>query len=924
MSGQTFSVLRGHMVLRLIVGTWIGLTSSSPAGISPVTASAVHSSGPDETVSRETYTRNSPSEPVLPTTGNADSSTPGFDVTQIDGTLVLSAVDRNTRMLKLTVRVSVRNDTSETVSVERSQFELFARSEPVPASRVESNEGLTVVRLEPEKSARGLLWFAPIPFDGDEMPLELRWTPPYSDQPVTLNLNACLRRLNVTSTEHIGPQAELCVLRVRRGPDILSAWALRDTLTELHRNSTQRVILTPDAGDNLTVTEEFLIWLVSMLEPSAGGHTQAPLISATPVPATTLQFRFIGLAGFSEQLRRSYRIGRYPVRQYRTLEDAVCTALTPIYRFVPMETVIRDLKNSRAGVRRAAMAGGVDRLTAEQAAAILEQARSSSEELQIEVAPVLSLIPGEEAVHALKDLCLNGSAAVTPLAMRSLVSSRDETVGSAMGEIWTAGITAPRIQSDLVRAIVDMGDDRWHSLVSAYVSMYLQQAGQPDTGTVPAESIAGALRYLQRRDQSAILSDVQRQLLHIRHPAVQDMFLQFLLQSNEPGNEAVIRECITRRLAQGTLSSVVASAAAGLRDPSWTEPLLNGARQTSGEERGAPLYFSAALECATQEQLNGFIERKTEFSTAQQTELLHYMAGINHSQWRTMASEMIKSPGDGVNELLLLLAQDASEDSLQILRARLREYVDSLEGTPDASVQGQHFFQTLMAQMSMFVHPECRRLMNQLAIDDNAYVSERAIRMRDEARRRSPAFRMMGEELRLRTLQQDRDADEALEQCLELDPLMPEVYVRRSSIRMHQGRFQESLKDLEAAENLSPDDIEVQSHMALVRVRLNEIDGGLAFAEQIISRAPRNWVGLYNGACAFARATESELPTEAEKSRYADRAIAILMMTASLKFDDVDHLLKDSDLFSLHSHAGWTTVVDAVRANGANRLPDPP
>jgi hypothetical protein len=81
--------------------------------------------------------------------------------------------------------------------------------------------------------------------------------------------------------------------------------------------------------------------------------------------------------------------------------------------------------------------------------------------------------------------------------------------------------------------------------------------------------------------------------------------------------------------------------------------------------------------------------------------------------------------------------------------------------------------------------------------------------------------------------------------------------------------------------------------------------------------SPKDWTSLYNGACTYARATESKLPSAEEKKAYAEKAIELLRLTAELKFGDSEHMQKDPDLLSLHEHPEWPKMVELVNANKA-------
>lgn len=831
--------------------------------------------------------------------------------------------DLNSRQLRIAVQVSIKNESKAVLKVAPEQFRFLSDGQPSAVEKADPNDLLEPATLQPMEECKGWIGSSGMTFNGEEMPLKLQWSPGDTaggeaekkdvqrlDDVVETDLNQQIRRLNAYEKKLIGPDGELLVISVHRNLDILAVWALGEEMEQLSSHGVERVLFVPASGAKPVAMDEFSEWLSKM----AGNAVAAAQSIPTPQPKAGVTFRHLSLAEFRETTGRAFRSGRRGVPRYSTVDDAVCAALTPVYRFAPVEQAIADLRSPNLGVRRAAMAGAVDRLTAEQAGAILEQARSASESVQLEIASYLNLIPGAASVDALRDMCLGENRKVAAAALRSLARSREDAAVAAMAEIWQTGQATPSLQSETVKAIVEASDDRWAPLVADYVSVFLRQATQPDGATVPAESISSALTFLEMQKDTGTLSEVRRELLNIQNPGIQDLFLDYLMHSADGGNENVIRKCVTTRLNDGEISSSVARAASNYRDPAWTEALLAGFNQSRDDTQSSQ-FLDAVLECASDEQLDGIVANIEQFQANHRPVLLQYLARVNHPGWRKLAGELISHANRRSSEIVQLLAQDASEESLLILRERLESYVKDLEGAPDASLEGQQFFQTLAVHLSMFVHPECRRTINRMARNSNVYVSERATRLKADAFRRSPAFRLMVAESRMRRDGNAEEANQLLSECTETDPLLPEVYVRRASTEMHAGSFEKSMEDLKTADRLSPEDIEVQSMIALVMVRMDDIDKGLAYAEEVIALAPKDWTSLYNGACTFARATESQVPDAESKESYAKRAIELLRLTAELKFSDADHMLVDPDLNSLHDHPEWDDVVALVNAN---------
>ena len=869
---------------------------------------------------------------MMPSADDAGPVPQDLVVKEMESLLVLGN-DRHTRLLRLDIKVTVTNSGLLPLDVDRAHFRLDASGVPLDPVNSSHSDPLTAMKLAPSKSVSGWLTFPAVAYNGPEIPLELQWAPdrvkndqkdaeksvPDDPKPsrevVKLNLNEAIRKLNLFNNKYVGADRDLAVVSVHRPLDILATWVLCDHLMKVSEQGIQRVVFTPATSNAPTVHAECVQFLASLIDEKSEDSQDTP--SMIPLPKTPVKMKHVSLADFSENSERVFRNPRSQITHYESLEDAVCAALTPIYRFVPVEKAVADLRNPDSGVRRAAMAGAVDRLTAEQASAIIEQAETGSTTVKLEIAAYLNLIPGEEAVNMLREMCLGENERVAQVALRSLVRSRDNAAESAMAEVWKAGATTPKLQSEVVQAISEYPDERWLPLVVDYVLVFLRQSAQPDSATIPAKNISGALRFLSTQNESRVEQAIRRDLLNIRNPMIQDMFVQHLMNLRVSGNDTLIRECVTRRLSEGQISTVICTAATKYRDPSWTDPLMASFRLASKDEGAATQFLNAALECASPEQLNQMAENPAEYSVPQQAALIQHMARLDHPRWKSLATELLAKKERNWQSIIPLLSQDGSEESLKILCDHVQAYAAGLEGTRDASVDGMQMYQTLLIHLSAFVHPECRRVMNRLARDPNKYISDIATSQRVIAFRGAPGFQYLVQESQLRREGKLKEAEESLKLCLEVDPLLPEAYVRLASEEMHADRFSEAMDALKTADRLSPEEVETQSMIALVMVRLDDIPGGLAYADQVIAMAPKDWTSLYNGACTYARATESKLPSEDDKKSFADKAIELLRQTAELKFSDSEHMQKDGDLLSLHEHPQWQKTVDLVNANKA-------
>ncbi|MBL8809384.1 MAG: hypothetical protein JNM43_04325 [Planctomycetaceae bacterium] len=845
---------------------------------------------------------------------------PKITVTEIDAGLMLGST-RNNWSVRLGLQVEVENTREENLRLQSSQFSLLVDNQP--ASLLQDQSTFSQSALKKGDKGKGTCWFT-IPVPASEPKLILQWggsaepkenngdKAPAEKGSVQIDVNEVLRSLCKVNVNRTGPEQCLALVTINRNLDIPSTWILQDKLKQIAADGVERVIILPSNGANTNLFDEVATWLATMIEQPVG----AP-VPNSPLSRPNFSFKALALAGLTTGAPTSPFRSRRAIRQFRTDDEAIAELLTPVYRFIPVDQAIADLRNTKTGIRRAALAGAIDRLTETQAAAIMEQARSGSEDLQLEVASYLNLIPGTQAVDALKELSLKTDSKVAPVALTGLATSRDESAVKAMAEVWEAGSDRPILRSTAVLAMVRADDDRWTPLVASFVDTELKKAVAGESGTSPLEHFSEAIEFLRQRQHSDTLLRVRQQVAHVKAPAFQDVLIEYLNRINRTEDRELLRTVVSDRMKAAQISSPVRFAAMQIRDSSWTEPLLDEYRKVSETRSMDRVSLHAALLCASPEQLDALLKNRSSLPASARGELLTYLYSIEHPQWRTLAVEMVSTANNEASVAIQLLGQDASEESLQILRQRLTDFVQSLEGTPDASVEGQHHLQMLLAQLAAFVHPECRRQMNQMTRSSNDYIRERAVAQVENARRRSPAYRNLLEEYQFRKAGQIPEAMAALERGIKADPFLPEVWVRRASSRMHAGKFEESMADLEEAERLSPEDSEVLSMIALVRVRLGKIEDGLRAAEDLITQGPKDWTALYNGACTYARATENASVSAEDKTRYADRAIVLLNLTADQKFNDHEHLVVDEDLLSLHNHPQWQAVVDRAKANAA-------
>lgn len=882
--------------------------------------------------------------------------------------------------LRLIIAVHVENSLDEAQTIAREQFQLLVNGEPAEIGSVDSHPNFPRSTMTPGQSAEGWVGFGSIVYDGKEPSMILRWQPPPVDatdqKPIDINLNEEVRRHSGFQQTRLGPEGCLLQITTNRNLDVLAIWPVASVLKSAATAGIERILMSSTREQPPVIHEEFNLWLSAMLDTSATANDPnmrfMPRL-APPFPRQQIQFQQILVGGLTEAVNRQYGMYRRPIAVLPTAEAAIANALTPVYRHIPMDLVVADLRHPTPGIRRAAMAGAADRLTPEQAEVIIGEALQGSPDLQIEVASYLNLIPGSKSVKALQVLSESRDPRVSRTALRSLIGSLDPAAETAMTELWQAGRSTPEMQNQILSAIIQLNGERWTSLVAGYVAEKLQDAAtgadtavavddnpaallEPD-GDMPSDAfgsprrfapnqrslMGSALAFLRQQRHAGTLDALRRHMLQLSDPALQDIALAALVEAGDSADDATIRECLDQRIRSGQISDSVRSAVVQLPSPKWTEMLLQDLKSDTDASH-QPLSAHAMLRCASAGQLDDIIEDFQSLPPAARQQTLRHLVMLDHPRWKPLAQTLIEAPFLDAAELniaersiarsiasetIQLLAIDASEESIAMLTAQLAKAVQESGTAEDVPIEDKMYVHRLIETIAMFAHPECRRSLNRVARCENKDLRKKAALQIREAERRSPAIQMLTQRLIVPGKDEDKleDNEETLAmytECIEQDPFLPRMYIQRSSVLMHLNRFEETISDLRICDRLSPENMDIESMIALCQIRLGETEAGLKYAEKLVVTAPEDLSSLYNGACSYSRALENSNVSEEQKKRYGDRAIELLRLTIATEFDDFEHLQKDEDLVAIHTHPEWSAVVEETKKMHAENLKKPP
>ena len=297
----------------------------------------------------------------------------GISISDVEASLVIGQEAREFTM-RLIIAVNVESRSDDAITLAREQFQLLVDGEPAEIGSVDSHPSFQRSTLRPGKSADGWIGFGSIVYDGHEPSIVLRWRPPTGNstdsRPVDVDLNAELRQQSGFQQTRLGPEGCLLQITTNRDLDVLAIWSVESMLKTAAAEKSDAYCFRRHIEQPPVIHEEFNLWLSGMIDTSTSVNDPnlrfMPRVNP-PFPRSGIRFQQITVGGLKEAMNHKFGMYRHPIAVLSSAEAAVADALTPVYRHVVTELAVADLQHPNPGVRRAARAGVVDRLTPEQA-----------------------------------------------------------------------------------------------------------------------------------------------------------------------------------------------------------------------------------------------------------------------------------------------------------------------------------------------------------------------------------------------------------------------------------------------------------------------------------------------------------------------------------------------------------------------------
>lgn len=823
----------------------------------------------------------------------------------------------------------------------------------------------------------------------------------------TIDLNEAARRSSQLTVSMMGPRDCLAVVTLNRGLDPLTTWILTEEFQKLKQRGIIRVVadLQPEkdpSSNSYSVRSALKNWLISVQsgnEASGFGFRQK-----IQSPVKFEHFFATSVDGSTNVRRYGSRINVFRASR----EHCIAAALKPVYQSLSVDETLADLRDPEAGVQRAVLEANIDRLNNEQLSELLGSLPSQPAMKQALIAENLYRVSSAMRPDSLETLVRSENAEVANAALKSLVRSIDSESSRIIRTLWSETSPGALLRLEMALAIMDARDFRHLDLLKAFAEEILHRASsnaseadenktstadtskpsapptKPQTRssassspkpTSETETLERVLKFLKQHGETDLQDVCRQQVLSIPDPVVQDVVISFLLARSSSNDDRLIHQYIAQRLPQSTsgerpdlerlierfgprvnqrISKTLITTIRRFPAPEYTQRLLELSKTPAIQPSVRPMAFSAALRCASGQELTQLMKTFDALDRTQKPMLLKQLALTRHDGWDDLLKSTLEKDENNLNIAMTVLRSDQSPRATEILlefaertRAefeavitRVRSEASSKDDqktprgeTPDVGGSEpwrtnseyrslQRRLQIILPTLSLRTHPDSRRVLNRCHCSQDLQVSQMAYSGIVTMARSSPHWSNVVKAAKLR---RDKDYEAAFKvysEIIQRDPFYSSSYVSRASLHLRASRPDEAMNDLSRAEQLDPESPLIQSLISITDVRRGKIEEGLQRAEDILKKIPDLATlvrrdAIYNAACAYGRASE-RTDDPAQKAAYLEAGITHLRNSIERPsgFDEVDHALNDPDLNAFHDHPQWNSLLAKIESNG--------
>ena len=794
--------------------------------------------------------------------------------------------------LYLIVRLQVVNLTDKPVEFPASSMvvtadgralkhEMWSGSVPTMSFRINGGRSLRLkdidtpetIRVEPGQAAGVYGVFRDVP---DVGPLtELKLVVGGLPQPVRCDLMARATRELAMRVERLGPRKCVGVISIGGRIDPINAHALVNQMDQLATTGATRIVLR--FGRNAPRLDPTArTWLTSAAGSTAAGGRMRSNIGQYPLLPSSVQELHIGLFPGSSAGAVLSRSAKPTQRIHASDEAAITAALRNVYQWVSLSELLADIDTGNVLTREAAIRGGTGRLPARFIPRLLEFSESSNKGLQLAAIEALGDFPDAAALQKLEAFVNSDDADLAETATRALAESRYPAAQQALSLLLQDVSTVTRLR--IARVLVEKPDSAWSDL-------YYQYAADLNSPLViPAIS---ALRQIGHPDLRQLLSRALRE----GKPTVRTEAFRALAQSSDAEDLKIALADTLQRMESEPPSGEMLNLLQRVACREAT-PLLIRHFETAARAQQRQL-LAAIARTGDESIVPFFLAQYPKLDDSLKAIALNALQMFRPAELRDLAiGSLTSSDSSLVSTCTRILQDDGSPTAIAALGDELMRTAGNREKDGVAVY--------MIRALGALGTPEARVVLRRVQNGESARRRDIATNTLGQLQVSSPGYPYLREGGQLADAGKTAEAEKKYDEAIEVDPFLPEAFVRRGHLKMHADRVEEGFADFDRALALDPLHPIATSLRAIGMVVSGDIEGGLKLITDNLDVFRFDEVFVYNAACAYGEAIKLTPATAENQKKINDWKTECLNHLERcinvLHYDDVELLKTDPDL----------------------------
>ncbi|QDT25023.1 lipoprotein NlpI [Gimesia panareensis] len=788
----------------------------------------------------------------------------------------------------LLTQLTLVNDSSKTVKLEREQVKAFVDGQPHPFAGLPSNlsnqsvslgkKNLQLNKLKFEDAVevppgkQGSLWIVLGDLPAGPRISDFEFHVTVDGQPLVLNVNRFELGKLKYKTQLLGPSHCLAELTITGELNSINVGSLVKLVDELTLKNIKRFVLY--FPDQQTQIEPNVKQWLPRIAASLGTNT----VMGVPFPLFPAVITELHLSGEAfKDVSVPYLGGPAPQVTHATEEAAIHAALDSAMEVLPREKIAEQIREGSPAIKVAALISGGRQLTNAELPLVLELTSHKNPRVQEAALYALRYLGDPRAFQKLVEVAQTPPGPLFEMAIASLAESRYSGGQQALLKILKSH--PPESQKIIIGVIARNPRPEWGAAIYEYLDSDNQELRQ------------AAIRALVLNGHPRLF-EVLSNALKSPQAEIRQVAFQELIKRRDNASESLAMDYVLQQLQQSAPTTEMLTFIDRMKDPRAI-PLLFQHLEKDKLDAGLKISLIKTIASIGDESVEArFLAYYPRALPTEKLLILSTLQKLESPQFFELAKQALTDSNHTiVNGAVSGLKNSGTQEAVQVLA----------EGLDKASKSST--WNTIFGALSTIGTPEARRtIMEARLAGTNADKKRAAQNAMDNIYQRSPGnfYLKKGEQLHRRkeykealeeydtaisidellvpaylakantqnTLKQYDAGLKTVDQALEIDDMHARLYVTKGLLYSNQDKPQAALVELKKAIEIAPQDPYGYTVLASHYSRLKQHDQALATYDACIEANP-TYMSIYD----FKADLEISLNRPDEALKTYDRAI---------------------------------------------------